>query len=369
MRAEVGKRVAHVTTVHPRGDLRILRKECVTLSENGLSVSLIVADGHGDANVSNVNVRDIGRRSASRIKRALFDTFKAMREALKQKPAVIHIHDPELLLAVWLPLLRGVPVVYDIHEDTRNQILIKKYIPAAARKTLSRLFGCFEDFICRRISGLVVPQKTMHDHFSSLNGNCIELPNYVDINLYPNLRKSFARPILFHAGALTPARGLMNMIGLANELGDRGDVYVAGPISGGIEKSEFGRLKYLGELSYEEVLSHYQTANIGIILYNNVGQYYMASAVKSFEYMAAGMPIVMPNFGEWPEFARRTACAINVDVGNAAAVVDSIMMLCAQPEFAANLAERGRAYVEQEGCWQAVSGRLLVLYENIIGDN
>ncbi|MFM8768701.1 MAG: glycosyltransferase, partial [Rubrivivax sp.] len=41
--------IVHLTTVHPRDDIRIFRKECVSLAQAGYEVVQIVSDGQGDA--------------------------------------------------------------------------------------------------------------------------------------------------------------------------------------------------------------------------------------------------------------------------------------------------------------------------------
>jgi glycosyltransferase involved in cell wall biosynthesis len=257
-----------------------------------------------------------------------------------------------------------VRVIYDIHEDTRSQILLKTYIPGALRAGLSWLFGLWEDFVAKRLFALVVPQDKMLERYARIN-QCINLPNYVDIELYPKSIGNFDRPMLFHAGGLTIERGLLNMRAVADQLGSAGEVYIAGKLPASIRIDELGSLKYLGSLGYEDVLQWYGRANIGLILYNNVGQYHMASAVKSFEYMAASMPILLPNFGEWIDFNTRIDCGLNVDVTNPVEIVRAICYLRDHPDEARRLGQNGRAYAEKVASWQAVSGRLMDLYQEI----
>lgn len=358
-------RVVHVTTVHPRNDARIFSKECVTLAKNGVEVSLVVADGEGDVVEAGVSIRDIGRRRRSRLLRAFIDGHRAVYWAIKLKPDIVHIHDPELLLSIWAVKLSGMAVVYDIHEDTRIQIQLKRYIPIYIRKFASRMFGCLEDVVAARVSGLIVPQKAMLERYKRLN-RCINLPNYVDLDLFPVTKKTFDRPIVFHAGGLSIDRGLINMSCTASLLGDRGEVFLAGTLPKYFTASDLGSAQYLGHLDYNEVLEWYGRANIGLILYNNVGQYHMASAVKSFEYMASSMPIIMPDFGEWPEFNRRIQCGLNVNVTSADAVVDALLYFANNQEEARRLGRNGREYVERESSWQFVAPRLIELYQEIL---
>jgi hypothetical protein len=60
-------KILHLTTVHERSDIRIFAKECTTLSKMGWDVSLMVADGNGNAFDGNVNIIDIGKRSKNRV--------------------------------------------------------------------------------------------------------------------------------------------------------------------------------------------------------------------------------------------------------------------------------------------------------------
>ena len=49
-------RVVHLTSVHPRDDIRVFLKECRSLAAAGFEVFLVVADGRGPAVVEGVRV-------------------------------------------------------------------------------------------------------------------------------------------------------------------------------------------------------------------------------------------------------------------------------------------------------------------------
>ena len=68
-----------------------------------------------------------------------------------------------------------------------------------------------------------------------------------------------------------------------------------------------------GYLNLSELRKLYAKCGIGLIMFNNIGQYYMSYALKLFEYMHFGLFIVMPDFGEWIKFNKKYNAGINID--------------------------------------------------------
>lgn len=89
-------KVVHLTSVHGRGDTRIFVKECRTLAHHAYQVSLVVADGNGDAVVDGVSIHDVGR-PASRLQRMLRTGGSVFRRACAIDGDIYHLHDPELI--------------------------------------------------------------------------------------------------------------------------------------------------------------------------------------------------------------------------------------------------------------------------------
>ena len=86
-----------VATVHPRDDIRIFRKECVSLARAGYDVVQVVGDGLGDAVVKGVRIVDIGAPPSGRLQRMRLQPTRALDAVLRLQPALVHFHDPELL--------------------------------------------------------------------------------------------------------------------------------------------------------------------------------------------------------------------------------------------------------------------------------
>ena len=113
-------RVVQITSVHNRYDTRIFHKISSSLANNGYDLHIIVADGLGSSNENNIKFIDVGLPQ-NRIFRIFITSFRILGKATSLKASIYHFHDPELLfVGIFLRLL-GKKVVYDIHEDTKNQ--------------------------------------------------------------------------------------------------------------------------------------------------------------------------------------------------------------------------------------------------------
>ena len=62
--------IVHLTSAHPRDDVRVFLKECRSLKAAGHDVTLVVADGLGDATRDGVDIVDVGC-AQGRLKRML----------------------------------------------------------------------------------------------------------------------------------------------------------------------------------------------------------------------------------------------------------------------------------------------------------
>lgn len=356
-------KICVLTSVHSPFDIRIFHKQAKSLVREGYDVTLI-AQHDNDEIVDGVKIIGL-KKPRNRFERMTRTTLEVYQRAIAEDAEVYHFHDPELMPVGLRLRRRGKKVIYDIHEDTRQQIIRKKYIPAPLRFILSCAYAYYENYACRRFSALVTPQHRMTEHYSKLN-SAITVENYVDLSLYPHRMLDFTIPVLFHAGALGEDRGLFNMQEVAIRINKPFLFYIAGKLPSRITADDLKPLIHVGILNQQELIEFYRKSNIGIILYHNVGQYGMAGAVKCYEYMANAMPIILPDFGEWPDFNKKHQCGINVNVLDPAGVADAIAYLVENPEKARRLGENGRKSVEENCSWQLAFEKLHVLYRKIL---
>ena len=360
-------RIAHLTSAHKRYDVRIYVKECVSLYKNGYDVSLIVADGLGDEIIDGIKIFDVGA-SKNRKERFLVTSRKVYQKALQLKCDIYHFHDPELMFYGLKLKKKGFKIIYDIHEDLKEQIKIKEWLPIFFRKTISTIFSSIENYIAKRLDALIVPQPYMFKNYIKINNNTVLVENFVILNIDIDLEeKNYSNKTCFHPGALSKDRGLINMINAFSYLDHDNSLVLAGNIPENLltevtSISGWDKTEYKGLLKFNEVQELYSKTSIGLILYNNVGQYYLSYAIKLFEYMLHGIPVIMPNFGEWIEFNKENDCGINVNPLNPREVSEKINFLNNNEEEKRRLGKNGRNAVLQKYNWKIAETRLINLY-------
>lgn len=363
-------KIAHLTSVHFRDDPRIFEKQCVSLSKAGYDVNLVVADGRGNGSKDNVSIHDVGTPS-NRIDQFSRIQWRVFRQALRINASLYHLHDPELI-PVGIALKKaGKTVIFDAHEMVAKQLLYKAYLPAFARRSISRSYRSVEKFASKRIDAVIVPQELMVPLYSQF-AKTVVVENFAHVP--PSLGKSAPRIEdgikIFHAGSLNISRGLLNMINLSEVLSDGNSIVLAGKVDD-YDKSVFDKLKsskvnYVGILKLDAVSKEYANCNVGIILYNNVDQYYLSNAVKLFEYMSRGIPVLMPDFGEWVAFNEHAKCGINVDVQDAEGIKYQLDKWKKDPSLAYELGQNGLRAFHERYHWSVAEAKLLQLYKELL---
>ncbi len=367
-------KITHLTSVHSRYDTRIFIKMCTSLAKmNHYDVSLVVADGKGDEVKNNVHFFDVGKREKSRLSRITKTVRKVFLKAKELDSDIYHFHDPELIPIGRKLKKLGKKVIFDIHENTDLQILQKDWIPLYLRKIISFIYVKYENYNCKKFDLLIVPQKSMHDKYKNFSKTILifNFPHQINVDSI-DLLSNIDKYHLLYSGSVGEARGIWNMLNLIEEL-QKIDKRYKLTIAGKIEKSLLEKVKnhnaweyteYLGLLTKEQVYKVYRNNTIGLILFNNVGQYYMAYSLKLFEYMQNGMLVIMPNFGDWLEFNNKFKVGLNVDTSNPKEIAEQIHQL--NLEDILIILRNNIIQVNKYFIWESQEKQLIESYEKLI---
>lgn len=366
-------KIAQLTSVHQRHDIRVFHKMSASFVKHNVDVYLVVADGLGDAVDQGVKILDVGKKEGNRLLRVLRSTSSVFRKAIKLDADLYQFHDPELIpVGVMLKLFRK-RVIFDMHEHTAKQILIKDWIGSKfSRIIVSKLFYLFQIICIKFFDAVLVPQLCMKNEFIKYNKNTHLIANFpsrssigfdIDNNIFDGTDIK-----LLYSGLVSEARGIYNMLNLLAKLGSQYSLTIAGNMDDELlnkvkKHDQWERVNYLGYISQKELDEVYSEHDVGLILFNNVGQYYMSYSLKLFEYMRSGMVVVMPDFGDWPAFNAEFDVGYNVCTSNPESILDCLNSLSANA--IESFSNRNKLLTQSKFNWDQEELNLLVVYKNI----
>jgi len=361
-------KIVHLTTAHSCYDARIFNKECKTLVAAGHDVTLI-APGALDVTEDGIRLAGIPRRT-SRLGRMTLTLFDAWRAARARRADIYHFHDPELIVVGLLLKLHGHAVVYDVHENLPDQVMVKSYLgPAWVRRSVRALARGFEAVAARNLDGFCVAAPSIQARFPA--DKTVLVRNFVQLSLADSVetseqRGSDGRPVLIYPGSLSRARGVATLIDAIEQFEGRAELWLFGKWhSEALKKECFEKpgwrfTRYFGRVRQEVVIAHIKAADFGVHLPPVSPNYSDGLAVKGFELLACRKTFVTTD----EPGKRRTfdGCASFADAESLGSVVAAIRELIDNRQLRDQLARTGRERVESEYCWERESEKLLSLY-------
>ena len=364
--------VCHLTSVHPRYDVRIFTKECVSLAKAGYSVRLLVSDGRGAETRDGVAIEDAGYLGRSRFRRILSASGRFFEKCREVDADLYHLHDPELIPCGLKLRKMGKKVVYDIHEDVPRQLLSKSYLIPPVSRVAALAFEGYENMAVRRFDALVAATPHIRGRFQRFHPLAVEVNNFPVLPQTSNdgsLPWSSRKRQVCYVGSLSLIRGLDEMVEAACLLTE-GKILLAGRFTSQSLLERFAEVRptnaeYLGYADQGQVARIVKESVAGLVLYHPVPNHINAQPNKLFEYMAAGIPVIASDFPLWRALLREASCGLLVDPLDPKAIARAIEWILANPAEAEAMGNNGRKAVELKYNWLSEERKLLGLYRRL----
>lgn len=369
--------IAHVTSVHPRGDTRIAIKEAATLMAHFGDVTLFVQDGLGPGTgPGGVSVIDVGARPAGRLARMVLGGWRMARAIPAARPRIAHFHDPELIPAALWWKLRGIRVIYDAHEDLPHQVLSKYWIPRPLRRVLAGLTRLAERMAGAAFDGIVTVTPTIAARFPAARTALVQnFPDLAEMSFPEGATAPASPPRAVYVGGITEIRGVHTMVAAMARVRTPGvRLSMAGAFQPPALEREVAalegweRVDFIGWADRAEVARLLRQARMGLVLFLPEPNHVEAQPNKLFEYMAAGLPVIASDFPHWRHLLQGIDCALFVDPQDPAAVAEAVDWILDNPESAAEMGARGRRAVRAHFNWTHEAEALLALYRQLSPD-
>lgn len=365
--------VCHVTSVHPRYDVRILHKECMSLARHEFAVTLLVNDTLPDEKFEDVEIISTQFKPRNRFDR-MFISKKRIRNLMREIDAdIYHFHDPELLPeAAWIKH-RGKTVIFDFHEDVAQQILFKTWIPKCFRVIISNLYAKYERNMARKFDALISVTPKIVEKLKRIHKKTIMVTNFPIVTEDFSVYRSEKIRALCFAGVIAEDWSHDVIIRAIESIDDVEYILAgSGPSDYLVQLKTlkgWEKVRFLGKIPHNKVKEIYDEAMVGMALLGfrtQVGDEGTLGNTKLFEFMAAGLPVICSNNRIWSEIIQKHECGISLDPEDIGEISNAITKLIESPSLALEMGANGRYAVKHEYNWKTQEKKLISLYNYII---
>lgn len=368
-------KVCIVSSAHPALDSRVFHREARSLVGAGYRVVLI-ARHPGNATVDGIRI--IGLRKPAHRAGRFLSLWRPALLAFRQRAAVYHFHDPDLIPAmILLRLLIRCRVIYDVHEDLPRHMLSKDWLPWIARRPLARIAAAAEHVGLRRFDAVIAAGRDILRHFPAS-------PKLAVVHNYPSILAANKRrvrtperegkTVVVYIGELAPFRCVREMILAAGILQREAVLILVGAFDdprfeGEMRRSAGTNVEFTGLLSQAEIPGILRDSDIGLVCFRRDPN--TLDAVernrKLYEYMAAELPVIVPDFPAWRGFVDELHCGMAADTSDPEAIARAVRFWIRHPEQSVAAGRNGREAVLQSFNWEAEAETLLAVYRRLAG--
>ncbi|EEO3343492.1 glycosyltransferase [Listeria monocytogenes] len=365
------------SSVHVWSDTRIFFKEAMTLANEGFMVDFYAIEGptiydQSHANLCVSTLSQSENKKSARPKRWL----QLYKKALASDACYYHFHDFELLTVATIIKKRkpNCFIIYDMHENFPAMLKTKEWIPKFIRRPLSGILAYLEKKWMTHIDAVIFAETSYKEHYEQVNiykCDVLNLPVWQE-SLITKKRESFT---FVYVGDLVRDRGVFEMLELIKNLKVRGYVNVClkliGPIHSSIKEEVHDfiitnelvdMIKMYGRIPYTEIWEHYASAHVGLCLLHPIPNYMHSLATKLFEYMAAGLPILVTNIPDWKNLIEETGTGLTTNVFNMQDITDQAEKMMQSQALRDRFSDNGRKAFNSRYNWQTEEKKLVSLY-------
>jgi glycosyltransferase involved in cell wall biosynthesis len=376
-----GFRIAVVTSLHPDFDSRVW-KHAKLLAKAGNSVALICPWAVPDGEVRE-GVRLLPFAPASTRLQRFKTPFRLYCKLIPLLPEldIIHFHDLDLL--PWMTILSLFKnVVYDVHENYPNEMMLKSWVPRPFRRPLA--FGVrWGQLACAYvIRNVVLVAKSQERDLFGFRLRKTYLMNYASIEMQDKAVRDYSTrsAAVIFTGTQHENNGSLLYLEIASLVRERRKDVTFYAFDRFFGRSDFrqrlldemkdrnlnGVYRLLPNVAPHDLIHALNKAVIAVIPNLRVAQQVHAVPTKMFEYMAAGLPIVASDLPYQAQVIGVNNVGLLAKPEEPETFARAILQLLEDHELAVELGENGRKAFMAHYSWESQEEALDQYYRSIM---
>lgn len=373
-------KICHFSSVHSIIDTRIFYRECKSLATD-FDITLI-AIGNFSGYRNGVKICGINKPK-NRWQRIFSTIFNVFTLAIKENAHVYQIHDAEMLPFGLILSLLGKNVIYDIHENTKQDILLKPWIPSKRKHVIASLYDKLLQFSSNHMHYIpVVANKTFLPIFHVKPKQYTVIQNFADTGLMQQYRIEDRQMLngnhIFYVGMIKDMyydiNKLIDALYILKQQGKTYYLHCVGYFGSRTDETFESNVNYqevksqihfYGYLDMDTAYKISMQCKIGICLKNQPEEMIVSHERKFFEYMAIGLPAIFCNSKIYTDVLEKYPVGIAVDLNNANDISEAITQLFTNTEFYNTCVDACKKASNLEYNWQQEAQKLSLLYQNL----
>jgi glycosyltransferase involved in cell wall biosynthesis len=374
-------RIAIVTSIHPDFDAR-LWKYAKVLRRLGHEVHMVCPWAVQTGEMGGVTFHPF-KRVVRRRARPFLIPWRLGQALLPLLPKVdvVHFHDIDIL--PWMTLITLIkPVIYDVHENYPEEILLRHGIPRILRRGLSSAARWMQIGCAAAIRNIVLVADSQHKDLVGPTLHKTMVMNYATVELLRDVAQDYmTRPeALIFLGSQHENNGSMLLVEIADRLRRR----LAGMKVYAIDRfaDPAYRQKLLDEvnrrglhdnyvllpnLKPQAIMQYLNRCTIAITCNLRVPQQINGVHTKLFEYMAAGLPTVASDLPHQVTTISEANNGLLAKPEDPDSFVDAICQLAADRERARELGLNGQRCFLERYSWESQAEKIQQFYGRVMG--
>jgi glycosyltransferase involved in cell wall biosynthesis len=231
---------------------------------------------------------------------------------------------------------------------------------------------CAEWFAGRALSGIVAATPSIARRFPSRKTALVQ--NFPLKSEFRLVRHPAEKPFAVYTGQINAVCGAVEMVCALQRVRKYPDMRLI--MAGAMDPPElmsdlaslpgWERVTYLGWLNRLAVETTLSQASVGLVLYHPIPNAVAAQPNKLFEYMAAGLPVVVSNFPLWRTLVVENGCGLCVPPDDVDAIARAIEWILENPAEAEAMGRRGQALIRDKMNWEHEKKSLLAIYDSLL---
>jgi len=374
-------KICFLSSEHPPQDKRVFDKEAVSLAAAGFEV-VHLAPGDGREWVER-GVRIVTYTKRRGLVARVLQLPRLLRRARAIDADVYHCNEVDSWGAgVVLRLVWGKKCVFDVHEHYPSRFAESRFPEALHPAVAALVRGVFRLF-AHSTDRLVYAKRSVAGDFSRTGVPAVLVQNFAQRGVADAASLKAAptqdddRLRLIHLGLISKLRGWPQLLeAMAMPQASRTELLVVGEFNDGsleefraraqeLDLSE--RVKIEEWMPFAQAYERICRSHVGLVLFQpGIQNHVFAMPHKMFDYMMAGLPIVVPEFAqEVAPIVQESECGFLVDSSSPLAIAQALAALADDPQLRRRMGERGRQAVFERYNWEAEAGKLVSMYREL----